>query len=76
MLDKCYGNIKGAYRAKVLPPLANSDHSTVHLMPTYKSAFKSSKPIQKTVLQWTEDSVETLKGCFLLQTGASFMSWI
>ena len=65
MLDKCYGNIKGAYRAKVLPPLANSDHSTVHLMPTYKSAFKSSKPIQKTVLQWTEDSVETLKGCFL-----------
>ncbi|KAK0139947.1 hypothetical protein N1851_023108 [Merluccius polli] len=34
-------------------------------MPTYKTALKSSKPVQKTVLQWTEDSVEALKGCFL-----------
>lgn len=65
VLDKCCGNIKYAYRAKALPPLANLDHSTVQLMPTYKSALKSSKPVQKTVLQWSEDSVESLKGCFL-----------
>ncbi|KAK0137741.1 hypothetical protein N1851_026045 [Merluccius polli] len=65
VLDKCYGNIKNAYRAKALPPLANSDHSTVQLMPTYKSVLKSSKPVQKTVFQWSEDSTETLKGCFL-----------
>lgn len=65
MLDKCYGNINDAYRAKALPPLANSDHLTIHLLPTYKSLLKSSKPVQKTVIQWSEDSVETLKGCFL-----------
>ena len=65
ILDKCYGNIKNAYRAKALPPLSNSDHATVHLMPTYKSALKSEKPQHKTVLQWTEDSEETLRGCFL-----------
>lgn len=59
------GTINYAYRAKALPPLANSDHSTVQLMPTYKSALKSSKPVQKTVLHRSEDSVGCLKGCFL-----------
>lgn len=34
-------------------------------MPTYKTALKSNKPQPKTVLQRTEDSVETLKRCFL-----------
>ena len=63
VLDKCYGNIKDAYKAMTLPPLSNSDHSTVFFMPTYKTALKSSKPQHKTVLQWTEDSVETLRGC-------------
>ena len=29
MLDKCYGNIPGAYTAKIKPPIANSDHDTV-----------------------------------------------
>lgn len=75
VLDKCYGNITHAYRAKALPPLANSDHSTVFLMPTYKTALKSNKPQPKIVLEWTEDSVETLKGCFYAQTGASFTTW-
>jgi len=65
VLDKCFGNIKGAYTAKSLPPLSNSDHSTVYLMPTYRSVLKSNKLQKKTVLLWTEDSVETLRGCFL-----------
>ena len=65
VLDKCYCNINNAYRAKPLPPLANSDHSTVQLMPTYKTVLKSSKPVHKTVLLWSDDSVEALKGCFL-----------
>lgn len=64
VLDKCYSNIKDAFKAKILPPLSNSDHLTVHLLPTYKSALKSSKPQQKTILQWNEDSVDTLRGCF------------
>ncbi|CAL9690973.1 unnamed protein product [Knipowitschia caucasica] len=53
VLDKCYGSIKNAYTAKQLPPIANSDHVTVHLLPTYRTALKSAKPQKKTVLQWS-----------------------
>lgn len=72
VLDKCYGNITFAYQAKALPSLANSDHSTVFLMPTYKTTLKSNKPQPKTVLQWTEYSVKTHKGCFFYAQIASF----
>ena len=65
ILDKCYGNIKGGYSAKPKPPLSNSDHNTIHLIPAYKSVFKSSKPEHKTVNVWSDDAIETLKGCFL-----------
>ena len=64
-LDKCYGNVKHAYTAIAKPPLSNSDHNTVHLIPTYKTALKSSKPLVKSINAWTDDSIETLKGCFL-----------
>lgn len=63
-LDKCYGNIKNAYTAKVKPPLGSSDHNAVHLIPAYKSLLKSNKPQVKTVSVWNNDGVETLKSCF------------
>lgn len=48
ILDKCYGNIRDAYTAKIRPPLCNSDHNVIHLLPIYRSVFKTSKPeIQK-----------------------------
>ena len=65
VLDKCYVNIKNAYIAKPLPPLSNSDHNTVQLIPMYKTVFKRSKPQTKTVTVWDKDSLETLKGSFL-----------
>ncbi len=65
LLDKCYDNVKNAYAAKSKPPLSNSDHNVVHLIPSYKSVFKTCKPEYKMVNVWTEDSMETLKGCFL-----------
>lgn len=39
ILDKCYGNIKKAYRyiAGPKPPLANSDHNIIHLSLIYKT---------------------------------------
>lgn len=64
ILDKCYGNIKHAYTAIAKPPLSNADHNTVHLIPTYKTALKSCKPLVKSINAWSEDSIETLKGCF------------
>ena len=65
-LDKCFGNIKGAYTARAKAPLTTScDHMAVHLTPTYRSVFKTCKPITKTTHVWSEDAVEQLKGCFL-----------
>ena len=39
-------------------------YNTVHLIPTYKTVLKRSKPQTKTVKVWTtSDSIESLKGC-------------
>ena len=65
ILDKCYGNIKDAYTARARPPLKNSDHNVIQLLPTYRSVFKSIKPVTQTVKVWTNDKLEELKGCFL-----------
>lgn len=65
ILDKCYGSVKNAYVDKPKAPLSNSDHNVLHLIPSYESVFKTYKPEYKTVNIWTEDSMETLKGCFL-----------
>lgn len=74
VLDKYFVNVAGSYRSKILPPIANSDPSTVYLMPTYKSVLKSSKPQLKTVLRWTKDSTETLRSCFLSTDWSIFHS--
>ncbi|KAF4116519.1 uncharacterized protein LOC131537087 isoform X2 [Onychostoma macrolepis] len=36
-LDKCYGNVPGAYRSVCRPPLGRSDHNVIHLIPKKKS---------------------------------------
>ena len=64
-MDKCNRNIPGAYTAKIKPPIANSDHDTVHLIPTYRPVLQRSKPILKTVNMWSVDNVEKLKDCFM-----------
>ena len=63
-LDLCYGQIKHAYKCKKLPPLGASDHDVIHLTPAYKSNFKTTKPVQKTVREWTDDTKETMRSCF------------
>lgn len=65
ILDKCYGNIKDAYTVRARPPLDNSDHNVIQLLPTYRSVFKSRKPVIKTANVWSSESIEELRGCFL-----------
>ncbi len=36
-LDKCYGNVPGAYTSVCGPPLGRSDHNVIHLIPKKKS---------------------------------------
>lgn len=47
------------------PPTANSDHHTVYLNPIYKTVLKSCKPKSVTLAVWSNDSAESLKGCFV-----------
>lgn len=50
LLDKCFINVEGAYVSRIRPPIATSDHNVVHLIPTYKSKLKRSKPEKKVVV--------------------------
>ena len=45
-LDKCFGNIKGAYKSFPLPNLGKSDHIMINLLPTYKPKLKRF-PVKK-----------------------------
>jgi hypothetical protein len=64
ILDQCYINIKHAYTSKPKPPLGNSDHCMVHLIPTYKQKLKTEKTEERVILQWTDEAIDSLKGCF------------
>ncbi len=44
---------KTIYFFKTPPPLCNSDHNVIHLLPTYRSVFKTCKPKMQTVKVWT-----------------------
>ena len=65
-LDLCYGNINYGrnYKIKTLAQLGSSDHSIIHMAPTYRRELERSKPIVKTQLNWNEEAVEQLRGCF------------
>ena len=64
ILDKCYGNIEKAYKAHGKAGLGHSDHNLIHLLPEYRQKLKRHKPIIKTTKKWTNDNIETLRGCF------------
>lgn len=61
-LDLCYCNLHQAYQAKKRPPLGRSDHSMIHLSPSYAPRLKASKPVTKSVKCWDEDKAEQLSG--------------
>lgn len=47
-----------AHRAKTPPPPSNSDHSTLNVVPTYKTVFKSTARPKTRLWQRAEDSVK------------------
>ncbi len=63
ILDKCC-TIKEAYTARIRPPLLNSDHNTIQLIPTFKYAIKRSKPVSKIISVWQDECTKKLSGCF------------
>ena len=63
-LDICCGHGKDGYKSSALPPLGDSDHSMVHLIPKYKSVLKSCKPVKKIETSKTHQNIEDLCDCF------------
>ncbi|XP_049435499.1 uncharacterized protein LOC125890744 [Epinephelus fuscoguttatus] len=63
-LDLLYANAKDAYSCSPLPPLGRSDHNLVHLNPCYVPLVKSQPATMRTVRRWSEETYETLQGCF------------
>ena len=56
--------MKDGYQSSALPPLDDSDHSMVHLIPKYKSVLKSCKPVKKIVTSKTYQYIEDFCRCF------------
>ena len=63
-IDLCYCNIKESYRSVRMPALGNSDHTMTHMLPNYKTVFKSNKPVKKTVTILGDDNIDCLRDCF------------
>ena len=63
-IDPCYGNIPHAYKSYPLPPIGNSDHDTVKLVPLYRPKIHTACIIKKTIKFWTPENIDQLKGCF------------
>ena len=63
-LDAVYTAHKGAYKAFPLPPLGSSDHSTVMLMPAYRTKAKATKAVRKQITVWPEGATLALQDCF------------
>ena len=36
----------------------------IHLVPAYRQKLKTTKPVRKSVPQWTESAIQRLQGCF------------
>ena len=64
IIDLCYGNIPRAFRSFALPPIGNSDHNTVHLVPAYRPRVKTERVVKKHVRVWSPECVSELQGCF------------
>jgi hypothetical protein len=62
--DRCYGNIRNAYKSLQLPNIGLSDHDTIHLLPAYRPKIQTDPVVTKTVKVWSTESVEQLQGCF------------
>ncbi|XP_073681008.1 uncharacterized protein [Garra rufa] len=56
-LDRCYGNVPGAYRSECRPPLGRSDHNVIHLIPKDASDKNDSSEDKKC----THDNTKSRK---------------
>ncbi|GFS18517.1 citrate synthase [Elysia marginata] len=61
-IDLAYSNVAEAYKCSPLPPLGDSDHNIISLMPKYRPILKTRKPISQQHRVLTPDGIERLQG--------------
>ena len=61
ILDKCYGNVKGAYRTLQRPPVGSADHNAVYMLPQYVKKLKKYPIEIKTIKVWDSDAIERMR---------------
>ncbi|XP_071944816.1 uncharacterized protein [Antedon mediterranea] len=64
ILDHCYTTIKDAYRSLKRPPLGESDHNLIYMIPRYRCQFKREAVKSRMISKWTPDNIMKLQGCF------------
>lgn len=63
-LDHIYSNMVGAYKAKPLPHIGQSDHFSLFLTPRYSPLIQRMKPTVRTINVWPEGTDAVLQDRF------------
>lgn len=63
ILDKVYTNRKDSYKSTPVPYLGLSDHISIMMVPASQPVLKNSKPVQKTITLWPDDTACVLQDC-------------
>ena len=63
ILDLFYCNMKNSYVSKKLPPIGNSDHNMIQMIPVYKQQLKTVRPVIKQIQSCNQETVEELRAC-------------
>ena len=46
------------------PPIGDSDHNSIYLLPACRQKLKQGKSQNKTIKCWSSDGIDKLKACF------------
>ena len=63
ILDHCYTTVSRTYHAVPRAALGLSDHTMVHLIPSYRQKLKLCKPVVRTLKQCSSEAAEDLQAC-------------
>ena len=67
-LDLVYSNVADAYRSVSLPPLANSDHNAIHMIPQYVTRHRRQPPKTVSKKAWDDETAVDELRCSLETT--------
>ena len=73
-LDLCYTNIPEAYKSYKLPPLGQSDHNAIQMVPTFQTKHKLTKKTKITKQLIDDETIDKCKAAFDTTEWSMFFS--